>query len=563
MLMRKFTLRLAALVLGAASSFAQKATELQSQPVAPFCPARVARTAPASVQPAAPHRVPRRTPITTQPEGTLIDNMVVSYGGLTQNWLYGLMDVSTDGGMGKIVEGTDGNIYIYNLPTSLNAGTWVRAEKAEGDTVVIHRQHIDQREGNGNVYDYYLTRVVWEWTDEEAGEGVFVEAQDETDMKLLYHDGVLESTDENKDPFAEGGYALGAVYTTNGKTFTWEGSTNWNLRYETLTDQPLGLPEGAQTETMTVSFNSNGNDAADQIEVAFVGNDVYLNLVFPGVYIKGTIDGDKLRFKSGQYLGIYYNMYHLYFVAERYKTVHDDATDSDVDVPEIIDELVFDYNPADRSFQTQDALVMNVGKHTTRLQLQALRAPRFYFYQETPATPADPKITNYNATFDDYGYNALQFTIVPTDADGGYIVPDKLSWVAYIDDEPFTFTTDDYEGLSQDMDEIPYGFYDSNYDIYTSFFTFFFQPAKNVGIQTIYRGAGEERRSNIVVYDIKTSQVYTVTTGISTVAGEQQPTQDAVYDLTGRKAGNSTRGLLIKTVRHADGTVENVKTLRR
>ena len=57
--------------------------------------------------------------------------------------------------------------------------------------------------------------------------------------------------------------------------------------------------------------------------------------------------------------------------------------------------------------------------------------------------------------------------------------------------------------------------------------------------------------------------MYTVTTGISTVAGEQQPTQDAVYDLTGRKAGNSTRGLLIKTVRHADGTVENVKTLRR
>lgn len=162
MLMRKFTLLLAALVLGAASSFAQKATELQSQPVAPFNPARVARTAPASVQPAAPHRAPRRTPITTQPEGTLIDNMVVSYGGLTQNWLYGLMDVSTDGGMGKIVEGADGNIYIYNLPTSLNAGTWVRAEKAEGDTVVIHRQHIDQREGNGNVYDYYLTRVVWQ-----------------------------------------------------------------------------------------------------------------------------------------------------------------------------------------------------------------------------------------------------------------------------------------------------------------------------------------------------------------------------------------------------------------
>ena len=52
------------------------------------------------------------TIIRQQPAGTLLDNMITSYGGYTRNWIYGLMDVTTDGGVGKIVEGEDGNIYI-------------------------------------------------------------------------------------------------------------------------------------------------------------------------------------------------------------------------------------------------------------------------------------------------------------------------------------------------------------------------------------------------------------------------------------------------------------------
>ncbi|MBQ9558998.1 MAG: hypothetical protein IJV08_03325 [Bacteroidaceae bacterium] len=532
-----------------------------------FCPEAMKHTGPqALVLPANPSKMSRkRIPIIDQPEGTLYDNMLVSYGGYQRNWLYGLMDVSTDGGMGKIVEGTDGNIYIYNLPTGVNAETWVLAERAEGDTVVIRRQQIDRREGNGLTYDYYITRVVWEYTDEAKGEGQFVEAKDETDMKLLYHDGVLESCEENVDPFQEGHYALGAVYTTDGKTFTWEGATNWNLRYEVLTDKPLALPEGAVAETMTVSFTSNGTESADQTKVAFVGNDVYVNLFAEDTYVRGTIEGDKLRFKSGQYLGSYYGMYQLFFVAERPVTVTDEQTGEEVQTVELLDELVFDYNAADRSFQTADMMVINAGRTSTRLYLQALTAPRFYFYDEKPATPADPKITDYRATYGDYGYNALMFTLSPTDVDGNYIVPEKLSWRAFIDDEPFIFTPDDYVGLTEEMEEVPYGFTDSNFDIYTGWYTFFFQPSKNVGMQAIYRGAGEERRSNVVYYDIQTSQVYTEAdpeTGIGEVNDEgARVKDDVVFDLTGRKVGRDARGLLIKAERREDGTVRYKKVI--
>ena len=323
--MKKFTLSVFIAALTVCSASAQSLTSQVLQPLPAFNPHKVAQVTsqlPGEQPKAAPSLISRAadasTIITETPEGTLYDQVMLSYGAYGRNWLYGIMDVSTDGGMGKIVDGADGNVYIYNLPTYLNAGSWVKAERAEGDTIVIHRQLIDQREGSDAVYDYYITKMVWEWTDEAAGEGRFVEAQGDTDMKLLYKDGVLNSIEANTDPFVEGSYALGAVYTTDNETFTWEGATNWNLHYEPLTDELVQLPDGAELETITVSYSDiNGNNSAEQVKIAFVGNDVYLNVFQQGVYAKGTIEGDKLIFKSGQYLGSYYNTYYIFFVGER------------------------------------------------------------------------------------------------------------------------------------------------------------------------------------------------------------------------------------------------------
>lgn len=563
--MKKFTLTLAAALLAVTSAFSQTAASLQ--PLTSFSPKALAQQPLQQLQlPVA--RNAHRAPLFEQPAGKLFDQVVASYGGYGRNWLYGLMDVSTDGGMGKIVEGDDGNIYIYNLPTYVNCESWVKCERAEGDTIVIKKQMIDQREGSEAVYDYYITRVVWQWTDEAAGEGVFVE--EEGDIKLLYNNGELRSTDENKDPFQEGSYAIGCVYTTDGTTFTWEGATNWNLFYQPLTEGLVELPEGAELETITVSYkNVNGNSAAEQVKVAFVGNEVYLNVYQQGVYIKGTIEGDKLTFKSGQYVGNYAGQYYLFFVGERYYTIHDDATDQDVQAAELLDALVFDYDAEKRSFKTDDVLVINVGKNTTHLYLTALVAPYFYFYEEVPATPADPVVTNYNATLSQWGYNALQFTISATDVDGNFIVPEKLTWRAWIDDEPFIFSPDDYEDLTEEMEEIPYGFSLPSFDIYTSFYTFYFEPAKNVGIQTIYRGGGEERRSNIVYFDLATSQIVKevdeefIVTSVHETPAQAKAVSTVYHDAAGRLVKADAKGFVVKTVTLADGTTRSFKQIRK
>ena len=166
-----------------------------------------------------------------------------------------------------------------------------------------------------------------------------------------------------------------------------------------------------------------------------------------------------------------------------------------------------------------------------------------------------------------WGYNALQFTISPTDKDGNFIVPEKLTWMAYIDDEPFIFSPDDYSGLTEDKEEIPYGWFDSNYDIYTSFFTIYFEPAKNVGIQTIYRGGDQENRSDIVYYDLATSQIYTepfdnTTVGVDGVSNAQ-PAAVAYHDAQGRRVAANAKGLVIKTITKADGTSRSIKLLQK
>ena len=506
--------------------------------------------------------------ITEQPAGKLYDGLIASYGAFTHNWLYGTMDATTDAGITKIVEGDDGFVYLYNLPTTFNSGTWVKAERTEGDTILVRRQHIDQRTSydGATTYDYYLTRLVWEWTNQETGEGRFVAATGDQDMKLLYRDGVLKSIEDNADPYVDGHYAIGVLYTTDGVDFKWEGYANWNLLFEPMTYEKVQLPEGAKLEYITVTYDPE-SPKAEQIPCAFVGNDVYLTVVTEGTYIKGTIEGDKLIFKSEQFVGDYYGQYYLFFSGERMTKIVDEASGQEYEAADLLDELVFEYNAEDRSFKTTDALAINAGRKTARLNLTTLREPYFYFFKEVPATPADPVITQYNATFDQWGYNALQFTLSNTDADGNFMVPEKLTWRAWIDDEPFIFTPDDYSGLTEEMAEVPYGFIDSNYDIYTSFFTIYFEPAKNVGIQTIYRGGDEERHSNVVYYDLATAQIVSlpedVVVGINTRQADAKVASITYHDAMGRQVTGNTKGFVIKTVHYADGTSRSFKSVSK
>lgn len=113
----------------------------------------------------APVRVDEE-PIMDTPEGTLYDNMYASSSAYGLGWGE-VYTQNVDGGIGKVVEGTDGNLYIYN-PISqgyiwFSILPWIKAEPAgdgkfvvklpqlyildAGDPYYAYCMHYDEEEG--------------------------------------------------------------------------------------------------------------------------------------------------------------------------------------------------------------------------------------------------------------------------------------------------------------------------------------------------------------------------------------------------------------------------------
>ena len=81
------------------------------------------------------------------------------------------------------------------------------------------------------------------------------------------------------------------------------------------------------------------------------------------------------------------------------------------------------------------------------------------------------------------------------------------------------------------------------------------------------RGAGEERRSHIVYYDITTGQIEKVdpsggTAAIQSAANQSNTERISYFDAAGRQVSNKTKGLVIKQITTADG-VRRSKTIFR
>ena len=127
--------------------------------------------------------------------------------------------------------------------------------------------------------------------------------------------------------------------------------------------------------------------------------------------------------------------------------------------------------------------------------------------------------------------------------------------------EQLTLTAQLY-GFDSDLTEIPYDFTDNNYILRKRVALLQgadeLQSWKKVGIQSIYCGAGEEKRSEISWYPL---EAYWKTLGVKTVNSEVVSV--GCYDLQGRKVTNPSRGIFVKQIQMANGTIKYVKVLHR
>ena len=139
---------------------------------------------------------------------------------------------------------------------------------------------------------------------------------------------------------------------------------------------------------------------------------------------------------------------------------------------------------------------------------------RIYPFTEVAATPATPV---WNTVYEGgtsyylsgYGWGYLDFDLPTTDNEGNFILSDKMSYRVYAkvngEEIPLTFSPDYYMYLDEDMEEVPYGF-SEGWDFYSSgsnqnVYYYVIGP-EAFGVQAVYRGAGEERRSEIAWQEV-------------------------------------------------------------
>ena len=501
---------------------------------------------------AAPARV-EEDPIMDVPEGTLHDNMYAT----SSAYGLGFGDIyiqEVDGGIGKVVEGTDGNLYIYN-PISqgyiwFSFLPWIKAEPTDDGKYVVKLPQLYILDYGDPYYAYCMHY------DEDEGMPV---VEDEGEIEFTWENGVLTQ--------------LGDKYIgLCDATADWFYMADQHIVYAPQTDEPIIMTDDDMyIQSYTLTYLSDPTDLTQTketvVSVAIDGQDIYmgnLNDNNPDSFIKGTLIDGKATFPTRQYLGVdaYYNGHIYVLTGDAY--VDTETYGSPVFNYNLNDEIVFNVDEDARNIVAEwpAAMVTNVGPATLQI-LSDYVAPALTAFDEVPAVPANPVFTDEDLTINSTtGFSVLHFTIPTVDVDGNKLNENKLYYNIILDGQVYTFEPETYIGLTSAMTDIPYKFQDNiNFDIYilngrhtVYLYTTDFEV---VGVQSLYTAGGEQNRSEMI------SVLNPSPSGIEELAAGAQVVDTRYYDLTGRELATApATGLYLQRVTYSDGTTSAIKVMK-
>lgn len=511
--------------------------------------------------------------IKEQPEGTLFDNLYRSSDYYYNDEGY-ISALSEDGVVGRVVEGTDGNVYIYNPFSGFNTEAWAKAERAEGDTIIVRgHQPIFAWEEEGGFVEVDSLDIfdIVETADEEGYYTFDVSYSPIQEAKFLWKDGTLKSVDQKVMGISTSSYEVPG-------TWEWAKVGERNLVMNVIEAQKVVLPEGVEMRAYKFhNDHENYYSDANVVNVGFKDSHVYLNVGsrLENAWIEGTIDGNTITFNTEQYLGSD-NVYgrHIFFIAGSVSEVYDPYWDEYTKEYAMADNIVFSYNAETGAFSSKDAMFVNSGNRAIYyydLYQNMIYEP----FNEVAAVPQapflhmGPMVVDYTGSEPFAGY-FIDTEVLFSDVDGNFINPNKLFFNVYIDEDIYTFTTQDYPMLENDMTDIPALFHDGyvfgqygrfqmvNFCSQDLFFDADLKPiVKRVGVQSIYRGAGEERRSVISWWDVAAGQPVDAIENVSDNAADVVAVK--YYDQLGRQVNELGRGIYIKVMHLRNGATKTVK----
>lgn len=505
----------------------------------------------------APALAPSRAdeePIMEAPEGILYDNMYAT----SSAYGLGFGDIyiqEVDGGIGKVVEGTDGNLYIYN-PISqgyvwFSILPWIKAEPAGDGKYVVKLPQLYILDYGDPYYAYCMHY------DEDEGMPV---VEEEGEIEFTWQDGVLTQ--------------LGDKYIgLCDATADWFYMADQHIVYAPQNDQPIVLSENDYyIEGYTMTYLSDPTDLTKTrdriIDVVIDGEDIYLGNLNDNnweSFIKGTLRDGKATFPTRQYLGVdpYYNGHVYVLTADAF--IDSETYSSTVFNYTLNDEIVFDVDEDGRTLVAQwpASMITNIGPSTFQI-INDYVAPGLTAFDEVAATPATPIFTQDDLTVNNAaGWAVIRFTIPTVDTEGYRLNDNKLYYNILLDGERFTFEPGTYIGLTSAMTDVPYNFEDNiNFDIYIGTngrhtVYIYNTDFDTVGVQSFYNAGGEVNYSDVVTVENPNHSV------INELDGSASVIDTRYYDLTGRQLPAApASGIYLQRTTCSDGTTATIKVVK-
>lgn len=496
--------------------------------------------------------------INAQPEGKLHANFYFS-GESFVNMMGYEAQLPFDGIWGKIVEAPDNKtIYINNPIGAYYSDAWIKGERTTDDTIEVKLpQQFVHEEYDGMSNDAWLYKLV-PVKVEQDGETYTTFKPDSTSQTVKYvwrNDSIVlvNTTQDSK---------LLGMCTEAGE---WYGYGDYIQQYTVFDQQPVAPKDETKATQMSITYYDSGQRYGRVKKVVREGNDIYiagLNENIPSGWAKGTISGNKATFSGHQYMGLdSVTASYAFFEPVSHNMVWDSEIGDSIENLTLADAITFDYDADKGTLSTDSTFVANQGYKMFN-QVFTYDGATLEPWTEKAATPlaVDASTMSYMPFSEEYGYGLLAFAPSEFDADGYILDANKLYYSIYLDDDVLTIDPDEYKLFPYETTEIPFTYSDMldfvNYAGLWQVYTFV-TGIDRIGVQMIYKGGGEVRKSAITYISATDEDP----SAVSNVAQTGKVAGVTYTDLSGRRVSRPDKGLFIQTTRLADGTITTSKRL--
>lgn len=483
-----------------------------------------------------------------KPEG---EYSVFKRDGQSLMWDWGeLYLMNQDGFYAEVVMAADGVVWMRNVITYVNNDAWIKGTLSDDGTKIFVAPGTAIAHDSWN--NAYLLLYPAKIDIEGAGDNALAAVVIDTEI-----DAITFSIDGDKitlDNTVAEQTGIAAFYDEEHAN-EWAGYMDMVTEYSKL-DMEVATPSAsAEKQAAAIVYTNpdyNEIDLTDQLgllgEICVEGNEVFVKGLVGDydIWIKGTVDGDKVTFANASLVGVK-SAYLVYLTGASHETITNDWGFSYTQFTATGEDITYDFDAETLSLTNPSGdLLMTVEPNATSALFSYI-APAVKLYNDGARTPMAPKFTD--VSFYDWGepaYYGIALRTATFDVDGNFIDPAKIAIRFTVNGEPYTFTAAEYTCLSEDLTELPltlttsdYTFYWSNN--YNSISIFGEQDSIRIlTAQLVYYGGDTESLSAVATWEAEGS-------GVEENIAAESNKEAAIYNLQGVRVdrNNLTPGLYI------------------